>query len=394
MVSSAHPQVAWLRLADAQLHIRDFANQPLGGAASGTQSKKATKANTSLAADITLPDHSLAWGTGGNGGYDYGLDGGIDSQLYANDGDLEDGFDADFELGILDEDGALVDPDAPAGKKRARGDGEERSEGDMSVEQGRDAAVALSDRSRSRHGSEFDFDMNMDGLGKGLDDENYYGGGDAFDINDGAAGGKFDLGDVDFGALEADGGARDRERSESDWCAAIGSGVALTIVILPTAPQALSLNGEIDESLGLTPKTAADLAAKKKQKAQQDDAQPKAKKARTTAAKKQLIDNVTELEWQGGRNKTVRYQEVSIRSVSTRQTLRLTLDASAALLPPRFAPTSPPARIGRGSDGLSPSTFHLRRRSFQQQKAESGRGSRAVCAFRSRAGSDRPVCSA
>ena len=84
------------------------------------------------------------------------------------------------------------------------------------------------------------------------------------------------------------------------------------------APQALSANGDFDESLGLTPKTAADLAKKKQQQAaakkgNTDDGARKVKKPKTRQI---VLDDETELAWQEGRSKNVRFQEVRFRVLS------------------------------------------------------------------------------
>lgn len=270
----------------------------------------------SAAANITLPDHSYA----------YGYDGGLDSQLFGEDNGLDEEFDADFELGILDEDGALIDPDnfdAPNNKKRAReGEDELRSEGDMSVEQGRDAAAPLSDR--LGNGSELGFDdidfdaleknaarqssLDLEGQGMGGFDGDY--GGNDFDLG---PGGKFDLSGLDMDLLDggADGEQRDKSQLFCVWPHAEWALEKLTNGVHHTAPQATSLDGDMEDSLGLTPRTAADLAKKKKAAAKKDVGDETARKAKKSKTRQLVLDEEIDLAWQAGRNTNVRFQEVS-----------------------------------------------------------------------------------
>lgn len=180
---------------------RDFA--AVGAAPAGTgAAKKPGKANTSNKADITLPDHSMAWDDnyGLLGDFDNGIDGGLDSQ--------EQGFfDEEFELGILDEEGGVLeyDENAPVelGRKRARSEDELRSEGDMSVEAGRHASVHASDRGSIAGGYE---------MGKDADGDLDMGGMDELDQRFDYGDGGFDMGGIGEEPFQPN---PDRERSES-----------------------------------------------------------------------------------------------------------------------------------------------------------------------------------
>lgn len=165
---------------------------PVAGPSNANKKGKG-KANVSNAADITLPDHSYAaggWGDDGLAQFDNGEGGGIDSQFLM---DGEGFFDEDFDLGIMDD-----EPEAARGEKRPReeGEGDEeelRSEGDASVEAGRDAAVHASDRGSVAGLDDFGFDkdaMGGDGgeeWGGGM--EHFEHGGEGFELDEGA----FDL---------------------------------------------------------------------------------------------------------------------------------------------------------------------------------------------------------
>lgn len=146
----------------------------------------------------------MAWGDYGVlGDFDNGIDGGLDSQ--------EQGFfDEEFELGILDEEGGVLeyDENAPVelGRKRARSEDELRSEGDMSVEAGRHASVHASDRGSIAGGFDFgkDGDMDMDMGGMDPADQRMDFGDDA---------GGFDMGN--FGDEDVLQRPLDRDTSES-----------------------------------------------------------------------------------------------------------------------------------------------------------------------------------
>ena len=110
----------------------------------------------------------------------------------------------------------------------------------------------------------------------------------------------------------------------------------LSLTSLPlTAPAVPSINGDLEESLGLTPKTAADLAAKR-------DNQPNP--AKKPKLRKQVVDAVTELEWQAGRSQVVRFKEVSCLSRARSSTESLTALSFAALLPAFIASSPSPPR--------------------------------------------------
>lgn len=317
---------------------RDFAAAPAGtGVGTGATLKKAGKANVSNKADITLPDHSMAWddgyGMGGYGDFDNGIDGGLDSQV-------EGFFDEEFELGILggeegeplefDEDGLPVEHGRGANKRgREDDDGEIedlRSEGDMSVEAGRHVSVHASER-----GSVGPFDYGDFGGGEKEDQEMDMGGMDDLGLgNDWGEG-------FDLGGLEA--GANGREQSECRVVRCCSNIELTTACCAITAPAAPSLNGDLDESLGLTPKTAADLAKKK------DQPNP-AKKAKL---RKQVVDAVTELEWEAGRSKAVRFKEVRLGFSLVFCRAELTIASCC-----RSPPTSPPRACIFASSNLNP----------------------------------------
>ncbi|BGP21886.1 cohesin complex subunit SCC1 [Rhodotorula toruloides] len=219
-------------------------------AAAKDRGKGKAKNTTADIRDITLDEDFGAYGGALDfGGDDLGLGfGGIDDM----------GFDPEFQLFGDDEFNAIAGPSGEKrGTKRAHGeDGEERDEDDVSVEQGRRDSVAHA----SERGSidPFDFSFNKDAEGDLQMNEGDLGGFDAgFELG-------FDAPDFnnDFG------GGFDEQREKS-----------------PTAP---SIAGE--ESLQLTSRAAAEVAAR------QNEKQPPNKKQKRLA-----VDKVIELEWQAGR---------------------------------------------------------------------------------------------
>ncbi|BGP05018.1 sister chromatid cohesion protein 1 [Rhodotorula toruloides] len=219
-------------------------------AAAKDKGKGKAKNTTADIRDITLDEDFGAYGGALDfGGDDLGLDfGGIDDM----------GFDPEFQLFGDDELNAIAGPSGEKrGTKRARGeDGEERDEDDVSVEQGRRDSVAHA----SERGSigPFDLSFNKEAEGDMQMNEGDLGGFDAgFELG-------FDAPDFnnDFG------GEFDEQREKT-----------------PTAP---SIAGE--DSLQLTPRAAAEVAAR------QNEKQPPKKRQRQLA-----VDKVIELEWQAGR---------------------------------------------------------------------------------------------
>ncbi|KAK4058215.1 sister chromatid cohesion protein 1 [Microbotryomycetes sp. JL221] len=249
-----------------------------------TTNAKSKKLNISKAADISLPENDFGAGGWGNDDYgmvdfDMGIDGGIGTQ---------DMFDADFELGILDDQGGLLDnvdaEGVTARNKRARDandDGED--ERDISVEVGRDAAsVHASDRL-----SNADFPIMEDG----------------------------DLGGMDYQDLDYDQPL-----------------VLPDDMLLPfreKTPGAHSAHGSVLGSIvngvDMTPRTAADLA-----KAQQKQQATKAKKLR-----KQVVDSVIELDWEAGRDKSTRFKEPSFLPSSRLHLRLLELESDSSTFVPR-----------------------------------------------------------
>ncbi|GAA5980312.1 hypothetical protein JCM10908_001611 [Rhodotorula pacifica] len=234
----------------------------LAAAKEKNKGKAAAKNTTANIRDITLDEDYLYGGVGAYANDDFDL--GLNNEL---------AFDPDFQLFPDDEFNALAGGDEgeqPRGVKRAREDGDE-AEGedgdDMSVELGRRDSVAnASDRNSI---GPLDLDLGLD---KDLDgdlgmqqDDNDMGGFDAgFQFD-------FDAADNDFG-----GGFDEQQQREKT----------------PTTP---SIAGDEDAtSLQLTPRAAADVAARKE--AADKDKQPAKKRQKAVA-----IDKVIELEWQAGR---------------------------------------------------------------------------------------------
>ncbi|SCZ90882.1 BZ3500_MvSof-1268-A1-R1_Chr1-3g02345 [Microbotryum saponariae] len=218
---------------------------------------KTLRASTMNAADINLPDHSLAWGEDhGIVDFDFGEGGGLESQI-------EGFFDEDFELGIMD-------------------DGNPRSDGDLSVEVGRDAAVHASDR-----GSIGPFDLDDLNLDKVPQFEREGTGGIEQDFEPWRDNNDFNL---EFGG-------DNRE----------------------TTPIA---NGDLENNdLSLTPKTLADLKGKAAAAAAKG-----AKKAR-----KQLMDASIELAQGNGRSRHLKEPSYLPRSRLHLRLLELERDVTTNL---------------------------------------------------------------
>ncbi|TKA55423.1 hypothetical protein B0A53_02349 [Rhodotorula sp. CCFEE 5036] len=230
----------------------------LAAAKEKNKGKVVAKNTTANARDITLDEDYLYGGMGNYGNDDLGLD--LDDEL---------AFDPDFQLFPDDEFNALagVEGDQQRGVKRGR---EDQDDDDLSVELGRRDSVAnASDRNSI---GPLDLDLGLD---KDLDadlamqnDDNDMGGFDAgFQLD-------FDGAD-NFVQNEFGGGFDDEQREKT-----------------PTAP---SIAGDEDAaSLQLTPRAAADVAARKA--AADKEKQPAKKRQKAVA-----IDKVIELEWQAGR---------------------------------------------------------------------------------------------
>ncbi|GAA5974044.1 hypothetical protein JCM11641_008232 [Rhodosporidiobolus odoratus] len=223
--------------------------------------------------------------------------------LYGNEfdlgfGDDDLGFDPDFALFEDDPElnalagGNIAGPSGERSnrKKRSREDGDDgegsvRSEGDLSVEMGRDAAPhASSERGVSiGPGGPFDlsFGAEKDGL-DGMGDVNMDFGGGGEDY-----GGGFDGGDVglDFGLEGGFGGGFDEPLPGGDR---------------EKTPNAPSINGDDTTSLQLTPRAAADVAARtaanKKAAEDKDKGEPVKKRQKHVT-----VDKVIELDWEAGR---------------------------------------------------------------------------------------------
>ncbi|KAM0793026.1 hypothetical protein ACM66B_000517 [Microbotryomycetes sp. NB124-2] len=285
--------------------------------AANSNNIKAKKTNVSAAADISLPENNFGgWGMNDDFGamdLDLGFDGGIGTQ---------DMFDADFELGILDDQGGLLDDvEAPRGAKRSRDvDDEGERDEDMSVELGRDvASVHASDR-MSNVGLQQDYD---------------------------------DLGGMDFQEhLNYDDGPLNIPDD-------------LRFLGRDKTPPAASINGSIvaGSNVDLTPKTAADLAKAKKQ--------PKAKKAR-----KQVIDSVIELDWEAGRNKVARFKDPSFLPCSRLHMQLLEFDSDPSQYLPRVVSNSTEqfAPAGLASTLQDLYTQPTRRQLIRAQKREAKGG--------------------
>ncbi|KAM0749226.1 hypothetical protein T439DRAFT_348764 [Meredithblackwellia eburnea MCA 4105] len=229
----------------------DF-NAPIAGP-SGLNNKGKNKANTGAAADIDLPPQAHEF------------------DLFANDDDEEPMYDLGpdgalvFDLGLEDE---LDDMMPETGRGRKRSASALEDEDDMDVELGRrDAAPNASDRggsvvSQDAFGDDDDVFGGKDGeqidLGLGDDD---LGGFEQFDFGGG--------GDEFMGDLAVDG---DREKT----------------------PQANDENAP--PAIDLTPRTAADLAAR-------GDAKQVGNKKQKL--RKQVVDRVTELDWEAGNKAAV-----------------------------------------------------------------------------------------
>ncbi|GAA5842308.1 hypothetical protein JCM9279_005340 [Rhodotorula babjevae] len=275
-------------------------------AAKADKGKGKGKALTANIADITL-DESFA--------YDGGALGGDDASNFGFDGLDDLGFDPDFALFEGDDEFAAFagpsDDKAAAGnkKKRARGtgdDGEERDDDDESVEVGRRDSVANASERNSLGPLDLSFAKDGDVMfGEGGDNDlgGFDGGVGPFDL---------DLGLMDGADLNQDfGGGFDDELREKT----------------PTA------NGDDTTSLQLTPRAAAEIAAR--QKAEDKDKQPPKKRVKHVAA-----DKVIELKWEAGRlDGKDRFKDPEYLP-SSRLHLALLDFPSSALLPRALPKTS------------------------------------------------------
>ncbi|GAA5926966.1 hypothetical protein JCM3775_007092 [Rhodotorula graminis] len=236
-------------------------------AAKADKGKGKGKPLTANIADITL-DESFA--------YDGGALGGDDASNFGFDGLDDLGFDPDFALFENDDElaglaGPSHDKATANKKKRARGsgdDGDERADDDESVEMGRRDSVANASERNSLGPLDLSFGKEGDvTFGEGADND--LGGFDAgaFDLDLGLMD---DAGGVD---LKQDfGGGFDDEARENT----------------PTA------NGDDTTSLQLTPRAAAEIAAR--QKAEENDKPPAKKRVKHV-----VTDKVIELKWEAGR---------------------------------------------------------------------------------------------
>ncbi|GAA6000397.1 kleisin alpha [Rhodotorula paludigena] len=241
-------------------------------AAKADKGKGKQKALTANIADITL-DESFAYDGG------LGADFGANLDFGAIDG-LD--FDPDFALFEGDEElNALAGPSGEKatpskGKKRARDDGAdgERDDDDLSVEMGRRDSVAnASDRgSIAPLDLSFDKDAVAGDITMGGDDLGGFDHGAAFDLDLGLMDG---AGEMDHLNRNFGGGFDDEQQREKT----------------PTAP---SVNGDDATSLQLTPRAAAEIAARGA--STDKDKQPPKKRVKHVAS-----DKVIELEWEAGR---------------------------------------------------------------------------------------------
>ncbi|BGP36944.1 sister chromatid cohesion protein 1 [Rhodotorula kratochvilovae] len=263
------------------------------------------KALTANIADITL-DESFAYDGVLGDNLDFG---GLDDMGFDPDFAL---FDGDDELGALA--GPSGEKASPNKKKRARGtDGgdEERDEGDLSVEMGRRDSLANASERNSI--GPLDLSFGKDGAGDvtfGEGGDNDFGGfdhGGAFDLDLGLMDG---AGAVDF--HQDFGGGFDEEQREKT----------------PTVA------GDDSTSLQLTPRAAAEVAARQAA-AEKEDKQPPKKRVKHVAA-----DKVIELEWEAGRLEGKdRFKDPEYLP-SSRLHLALLDTPSSALLPRALPKTS------------------------------------------------------
>ncbi|BGP12996.1 hypothetical protein JCM10213_007987 [Rhodosporidiobolus nylandii] len=274
-----------LEFADGEWNLEKHLAAAAAAKEKGDKGKGKQKALTANIADITL-DESFA--------HDYSFSGFNDDLNLGGDLDLDLGlnFDLDPDFALFEDDAelnALAGGNAVAGpsgegakkssKKRAREDGEDgtseagRSEGDLSVELGRDAAPHAS----SERGSVGPFDLSFQKDGMDLD---LGGAGGGEEYGGGFDGGDFglDLGLEDgFQQQEFGGGfdeplpGGDREKT-------------------PTAP---SVAGDDSGSLQLTPRAAAEVAART---AAKEKGEPPKKRQKHVA-----VDKVIDLDEEEGR---------------------------------------------------------------------------------------------
>ncbi|GAA5910971.1 hypothetical protein JCM5296_005678 [Sporobolomyces johnsonii] len=292
----------------------------LAANANKDKGKGKAKALTANVADITL-DESLTH----QGYFDYITGaGGLDDSNGFDTGDFDLGlglgFDPDFALFEGDDElNAIAGPSGQQQrpKKRVRENGEE--DDDQSIELGRDAAVHASSERGSVGPFDLDFrakdvegDLNMlDGEGGEQD----LGGFDA---------GQFDLGlnfDDGFVQNEFGGGGVDEERLPMFGTPSRAGSVAAATV---------------DDSLQLTPRAAAEVAAR-----QAADGKQPAKKRQKALA----VDKVIELDWQAGRlTAKERFKDPEFLPRSRLHLALLAPEAHASLLPqslPKPSKTSP-----------------------------------------------------
>ncbi|GAA6010317.1 hypothetical protein JCM10207_005171 [Rhodosporidiobolus poonsookiae] len=304
-----------LEFADGEWSLEKHLAAAAAAKEKGDKGKGKQKALTANIADITL-DESFAHdftsgdlfsGIDGLGGGDLDLDLGLGDNM---------AFDPDF---ALFEDDAELNALAGAGpsgekrpKKRSREDGEEGEEGDeddLSVEMGRDAAPhASSERGLSMGPLDIGFGKDGEGDVAMGDDLGGFDGGDAaFDLGLDMG---FGDGNNEFGGGFDDFGAGDREKT-------------------PTAP---SLAGDDATSLQLTPRAAAEVAARTQKQQQQKEknerGEPPKKRAKALA-----VDKVIELDWEKGRLEgKERFKDPEFLP-SSRLHLALLTSGTSALLP-------------------------------------------------------------
>ncbi|GAA5997607.1 hypothetical protein JCM5350_006649 [Sporobolomyces pararoseus] len=270
--------------------------------------KGKAKALTANLADITLDeshnhpgffDYDDLDGLGGGGNVDFDL-----------------GLDADFAL--FDEDDELAKLAGPSRpNKRAREDGEEeegeeRQDGDLSVELGRDAAPHLSSDRGSLAPLDFNRNKDLDGdFGMLAPEDEDLGGFDA----------GLDLGlDQDFGGGFDDAEGEQLPQYDPDAFSRAGS-------IVPAVAET-----EAGESLQLTPRAAAAVNAREEAQAKQP-----AKKRQKAIA----IDKVIELDWQAARLAgKARFKEPEYLPRSRLHLALLSPDAHLSLLPQALPKTS------------------------------------------------------
>lgn len=263
---------------------------------------------------------------------------------------------------------ALANPDGAAAtkkrsKKRSRngeddGEGSERSEDDQSVEMGRDAVHHAS----SERGSIGPFDLDL-GLGKDANGdvsldfgapEEYGGGFDDVGLDMG-----FDNNNEFGGGFDEPLPGGDREKSAFSFPPlSLTFHRKLTASPLSTAPTAAgSAAGDDLSSLHLTPRAAAEIAARAAQQAKD------AEKAGDPAKKRQkalAVDKVIELDWEAGRLEgKERFKDVRLVRFSFSLILLFTQSSHTARVPPRISRPpcasrrqlylcSPPSRPSQG----------------------------------------------